>query len=715
MTKNLLTSFIGILIIIMVGTVVVLKLDHDLLLSFIKDISLQQMLLASLGTIVVFLLSTFRFAIINRKFGGNEDFLFIHRLNMLSMLYSQIAMPLIAQIIGRVTHGSPERSVYYAPITVFEKSVALSIMIILGALASFFLLGKNILPPALPSVLIIVTGALCCIFLISINIFFTKQERQQIISSIFKITKIGILPVTLLSILIQFGILIVYTAIAYQFVPDVNFLVLIGIFSIVVLATTIPIGFSGWGLREATAAAVFFSLGMAPEIGILVGLLYGALNLILLVVSVVLLRNKKNQLTKNKTSLYNPFKTVNFWPLSFLIVMIVLPFQIRLPLESGVITFNSADIIALMLMINFTLGRYLKGQLKFIWVNHLMWIGLISIFLTIVLGWFIGWLYFDSNEWATTNRLMGFIIALSFLFSGAAMRFHISQEMLVKFGFVLAFSFIFSAFYKIILFNLNGINFITIYNWKSSIQGFMGDRNAFCFLGAVCSTFIAYNLRLSDVNNKSTKIATTLLSIITILLIYSGSRTGLGAAIFIGIYIVLFLNKHTLLIMLVSISMVSFLESVNFFVSKATYGISVLDGRDLTATFIVDDVRGDSWTSGLKIFLENPFFGGGLGSNIRQSGVVIHNVWVWIISEMGLVGILLCIPIGLAFVKTIWKRLYKMNIPLSQNSQLHGTILFIIIFGGFSLFQDIAYQRILWLMLGFIMATSFNDKKKIEN
>jgi O-antigen ligase len=332
----------------------------------------------------------------------------------------------------------------------------------------------------------------------------------------------------------------------------------------------------------------------------------------------------------------------------------------------------------------------------------------------ITIGWGIGWLYFNSNEWATANRLIGLIMALSFLFSGAALRFHLSQELLLKLGFVLAFSFIFSAFYKILIFNLHGVNYVTLYNWKSSVQGFMGDRNAFCFLGALCSTYIVYNLRLSDINNKSIKIAATLLSLITILLIYSGSRTGLGAAVFIGIYTILFLNKHILLIMLVSILTVSCLESISTF-STGGYDILVLDGRNFLATLNVDDVRASSWVSGLNLFFENPIFGAGLGANMNQTGIVIHNVWVWILAEMGLVGLLLCLPLAFVFAKIVWKRLYKINIPMSQDSQLHGTVLFIIIFGGFSLFQDIAYQRILWLLLGFILANSFTDKNKIEN
>ena len=43
-------------------------------------------------------------------------------------------------------------------------------------------------------------------------------------------------------------------------------------------------------------------------------------------------------------------------------------------------------------------------------------------FAMLMVGWFVGYLRFGSNEWATGSRLLGFISVLSYLFAGAAMR-----------------------------------------------------------------------------------------------------------------------------------------------------------------------------------------------------------------------------------------------------------------------------------------------------
>ena len=118
-----------------------------------------------------------------------------------------------------------------------------------------------------------------------------------------------------------------------------------------------------------------------------------------------------------------------------------------------------------------------------------------------------------------------------------------------------------------------------------------------------------------------------------------------------------------MLTIFVSFLTVSFFESVNIFVTGGYY-IKALDGRDLLSTFKVDAVRGDSWAGGLKLFFENPLFGGGLGSNMKQTGLVIHSVWLWILAEMGLVGIFLFIPItfnGLIYYTVNKHRLVLMN------------------------------------------------------
>jgi uncharacterized membrane protein YbhN (UPF0104 family) len=104
--KALIKSLIGLSLVVVAIICANNFLDFSLLYSTINDINGLHLTLASIVTIAVTGLSTSRFALLNKKFGGDEDWLFLHRVNMLSTLYSQIALPLIAQIMGRVVHGS---------------------------------------------------------------------------------------------------------------------------------------------------------------------------------------------------------------------------------------------------------------------------------------------------------------------------------------------------------------------------------------------------------------------------------------------------------------------------------------------------------------------------------------------------------------------------------------------------------------------------------
>ena len=143
--------FSGVAIIALALWLGINHLDHGTLIELLSRISIGYMLLASMMIVGVMALSTSRFSYIDQKFGGDESWLFLHRVNMLSLLYSQIGLPLIAQIIGRVSHGTKERRIYYAPLTILEKSIAFTIMIIFGGAASYALLNQNIILKAFRS------------------------------------------------------------------------------------------------------------------------------------------------------------------------------------------------------------------------------------------------------------------------------------------------------------------------------------------------------------------------------------------------------------------------------------------------------------------------------------------------------------------------------------------------------------------------------------
>ena len=210
-------------------------LEHTIFFDAIRRINIHYMILASMAIIGVMALSTSRFAYIDQKFGGDDSWLYLHRVNMLSVLYSQVALPLIAQIVGRISHGSKERRTYYAPITVLEKSFAFTIMIVFGGTASYILLNKNVIPENLEAAMAVVTSAILFVLGASLTFIFNADERRTFVQTILKISHVGIFKILSYSMMIQLGILLSYTILGLQFLPDAPIMTLVYGFSIVIL------------------------------------------------------------------------------------------------------------------------------------------------------------------------------------------------------------------------------------------------------------------------------------------------------------------------------------------------------------------------------------------------------------------------------------------------------------------------------------------------
>ena len=195
-----------------------------------------------------------------------------------------------------------------------------------------------------------------------------------------------------------------------------------------------------------------------------------------------------------------------------------------------------------------------------------------------------------------------------------------------------------------------------------------------------------------------------------VFLLYTGSRSGSATSIFAALWMVIVFPRRLQLMILSSVGTVFFVELIDLI--EPTTFMNFFDGRSITKTFTVSTSRVGSYQAGADLFFANPIFGAGLGAGIRETDLVIHNLYLWILGEMGLLGAALCLPLAFAFAKTSRTIITTQNGPFRHNGKTHAIILFIIICGGFSLVQDVAYQRILWLLVGFILATPYADKEK---
>ena len=588
----------------------------------------------------------------------------------------------------------------------------------LAVIFSFIYLDQIFIPSGMIEALALIGSAILTASIISFFLILNHNQKTVLVRSVLFFKQVGLFTTVLLSILIQIFILITYVILAWQFLPYADPIKLAGAFSFVLVATAIPIGTGGWGVREVTAGSAFALFGFPIEVGIFSALSYGVIHIIILSLSALFLTKynlQSNKLTIGKKN----YEKFDFWAVGFFFIFLLLPFQMKIPIYyetnnfiSSIlkVTINFSDLVALIVSINFLLYLYFKSKLAKIWIYKFTWIALGSFFLMISIGWLVGYIKFGSNAWATISRLVGMISILSFFLTGAAVRQCVSKEWQAKLGLILGITIVICCFFQFFfiardeILQMDKFGYV-FFKWEHPLlTGFVGDRNAFSLLSLLAFFFIYQSIIKKHFCNTNPLIILAILGFLASFTIYTGSRTGFG-----GLFI---------LILWMSITNRLFALKIIAFVS-AFYLLLFLfdfysDSQSLTwshhqYTFFTNasNPRWLTWQTGWSLFTKSYLFGSGLGSSIEQIGMVIHNLYLWILGEMGLVGFALSLPLAWVLVKACFYP-YKTKFP-----DRHNTLFFCLIVSLFTITHDVAYQRSLWLMLGYLLVVDYSDSEKV--
>jgi O-antigen ligase len=113
--------------------------------------------------------------------------------------------------------------------------------------------------------------------------------------------------------------------------------------------------------------------------------------------------------------------------------------------------------------------------------------------------------------------------------------------------------------------------------------------------------------------------------------------------------------------------------------------------------------RIDSGGAALDGFLSHPILGTGLGTFVFERGAIIHNTYLWFLSECGIVGAI--VVLGL----TMWY--FKVAIPVINSSRGSRRALMVALavahagMLGVSAGIEVFYQRHWWLVMAMIAAS----------
>jgi hypothetical protein len=491
-----------------------------------------------------------------------------------------------------------------------------------------------------------------------------------------------------LTLLVHVPLQTAYVIAAHTLSPQTAVADLIAASAIVMFATSVPISLAGWGMRELSAVVGLGAIGVPAHAALTAAVTIGIGSL--LVVGVLAAISVPQTSVRKQPKAVQPVKPVDYyrvltWILPLGAAILVL-FQVYVPVQSGLINANLADPFAILggalfLLTAISFRRAPRWRVPYLNLA----VTAATVVLTISL--FVGAYRFGWTTWAVVNRFFGWFVLLSYgasasLVVHAAGKIGLRTILLTFAGAAVAVAGI-----ELALVILKSLNF-QIPADLVAVQGFALNRNLFAF-----QLVMAMSVILAFARGAAVRIA--VLAAIMAALFFAGSRSGWITTTFV-LAIAWYLRATNTREILLSIACAGIL-------SFATALTSV--GSDLPLPVIVPTVSSTqerlvSIIEGLKLFWDHPAFGAGLGAFRNQMiptldgrPLVIHSTAVWLLAELGVVGLLVfTVPFIYVFLKE-WK--------YASVDQVSALI--VLCFAAFAVMSgpgDMLYQRTFWFLIG---------------
>lgn len=335
--------------------------------------------------------------------------------------------------------------------------------------------------------------------------------------------------------------------------------------------------------------------------------------------------------------------------------------------------------------------------------------------LVFVLALAIGWLKFGFTNFAFVNKFLGVCILFGYSAIGALFISIFRMEGLLLLAKIMIASMIVILSIKLLI---NIVHYSEIFGDKLIINpilsGYANNRNAFAIqlLSLLCLQYFVPNLKNIFVTSFFT--ACLFLTYSRSAMITYATLFGIwyfgrfvdraymrkvilySCAIAIVIFIMEFL-VHNIVIWLKSIS--AWLHN-----TPAPINIGMFDLVNFSPASS-DPQRMYSIFEALKLWWDSPWFGIGLGGFVNhemlknQTFLVIHNSFIWILTEFGVIGGSVFAWYGLRIIAHFYHHAKKLN-PMHwvpQDQILLGLTIIFILMGNA---HEIFYQRIFWFLFG---------------
>lgn len=662
-------------------------------------------------------LISLRLWVLLRQFGWTVSGHATLRATIAGQLAGLLVIQLIGQVLGRhavlQSYGVPPAGT--AAATLYERVILFAVAAAVALPGALHLFGRAAVAELLAGLpLTEVVPAAAVGLTLSAWATAGRRERQGLTWLVRHTRAAGVSAIAGLTLAGQALVIAAFVAGLAADARGTGLLPLFGAAALVSFAAALPISVNGWGVREAAAVAVFGQIGVPAGQALAVSVTVGIVATVVILAAAPLAwlggtgnggRAAIGPDRPADTCDEASFTRTLVWLMTTATAMLVF-FQVQVELFGSVTTVNLADPLALIGLSLFALDAVSARRPPAWRVPRLtMWLALAAS--AIVLGFLIGAARFGVTSWAFGNRLTGLVVLAGYLASGAlaaSLGGARASRQLVHALLVAAAT---------VTIVHGGARLSAAAGWYDpalvpfNFQAYSANRNAYAF--QVLATAAA-SACWSGVWARARRAAVMVvpLAVILVGVWMSRSRAGLVTAAALGVGSLALANPHRRAVLnaavlaAVSVSVLALLPSL---LPTDVGGAWIRPAAPQILQPTSDSERWESIVGGWRLWLAHPLFGSGLGAFMHLThgeagpGLVIHNTVIWLLAELGAVGTTPWLCLFLTLCRTGLQGFGRLR------GRWPGALLGVLgCFALFSLAHELLYQRILWLLLGALVA-----------
>jgi uncharacterized membrane protein YbhN (UPF0104 family) len=503
---------------------------------------------------------------------------------------------------------------------------------------------------------------------------------------------------------------------------------------IVMFTSSLPISFSGWGIRELSAAQALGAIGIdessAVASAVAIGLLYLFLVVVFAAIStVIVMRHRRKYAVRQPATMATP-PSIDWGTLGLIaggvLCAVLLFFQIRIPGRGSELTANVADLIALT---SIGLAPYfLWARRHSLPLSKPLLIGLAAMSLVVGLSLAYGYMRFGWTNWAFLNRGLGWLIVLGYIAMGIAIAMANDRHRRIVLSAFIATGVTITALQIVMMMAiLIGVRFPADV-FSLPFKGYAGNTNAFA-VQMIMTGAAAIAAQSLGIFGSRRYLLPLILSLLGSAIYFTHSRAGLGMFAILLAAMTLFpasgVTRRSLLpallwpiaaiifstqlhvIYVYALRIITELLALIQLVGDANYANTLIELLQINIERQSGDL--ERWTSileGWEMWQQNPIFGAGLGAfmnkHLTETGgpLVIHSVPVWLLAETGLIGLL---TIAVTFFAILLHAFRRLRDPTS-GGWAAGLVLALVCITAGSMVHDFFFQRSFWFLLGLLAA-----------